>query len=296
MAYHAAAIPAAGVRTARRAARRHPSRRTVADTAPTRSAGTRRGLWIVLALALLVRLFDLGGPLEDPHAWRQCDTVDASRTFARSGIDLLHPKVSWLGGHGTLIFEFPLPEAAAALLHRAFGFSPAWDRLVAFASFLLALYFFSRWVRDMAGANVAAVATMFYATAPLATFFSRAPTIDFTATAFAHGLLWFGARAARHGRLGDLIAASCCGALAAMVKGPYVLPIACVLAAQTLGVPDRRVSRAAIALAATAVAFVLWRRWVNAVNGAAPDWTWLPGYYKEVNPWWWYVGSPGERF
>ncbi|MCC6650551.1 MAG: hypothetical protein IT348_05335, partial [Candidatus Eisenbacteria bacterium] len=85
--------------------------------------------WPLALLGLFVlRLPHLFGPLDDPHSWRQADTVHYTWQFVRHGIDLLHPRVNWLGGHGTLIFEFPLPEGIAALFGRAFGYTPAWDR------------------------------------------------------------------------------------------------------------------------------------------------------------------------
>jgi hypothetical protein len=66
--------------------------------------------WLAAAVFLLaLRIPHLSGPLDDPHSWRQCDTVGYSLAFARHGIDLLHPSVVWLGAHRTLILEFPLP-------------------------------------------------------------------------------------------------------------------------------------------------------------------------------------------
>ena len=254
-------------------------------------------VWALVLVALFaLRLPHLTGPLDDPHSWRQADTVYATWSFWRHGIDLLHPKVCWLGGHGTLIFEFPLPEAMAALLDRAFGYTPLWDRVVALAFTALWAFWLHRLARQLTDTFTARVATTLALIAPLAQFFSRAPQADFAAQAFAVGLLDHGLRALRGGGRGHAVMAGACGVLTALVKGPYLLPVLPPLALGALGASLADLAGVALALAASAVAFVAWRAHVNAVNGAAPDWSFLSGYYKEVNPWWWYVGEWRQRF
>lgn len=249
--------------------------------------------WPLALLGLFVlRLPHLFGPLDDPHSWRQADTVHYTWQFVRHGIDLLHPRVNWLGGHGTLIFEFPLPEGIAALFGRAFGYTPAWDRAVALAFTALSAYWFHRFTRDLAGTTVARIATALYLVAPLSQFYSRAPQVDFAAQAFVHGLLWHSWRSLRGGHWGHAAVAAVCGALAAMIKVPYLLPILPPLALLSFGAGSLfSLAGTVAAFGVTGVAFLAWRSHVNAVNGAVPDWTWLPGFYKEVNPWWWYVGE-----
>ena len=253
-------------------------------------------LAVALAALLALRLAHLGGPLDDPHSWRQCDTFEATRAFWRGGVDLLHPSVAWLGAHRTLIFEFPLPEALAALVDRVTGLTPVADRVVTLAFFLLALWTLHRLARELAGPRAAWAAALAYAASPLAVYYSRAATVDFAAQACAQGFLLFALRAARGGpRLAPAALAAVCGALAAMIKGPYLGPVLVPLALAALAADAAGRWAAGAATAVAAAAFVAWRRQVNLVNAAAPDWTWLPGYYKEVNPWWWYVGSLHQR-
>ena len=125
-----------------------------------RGVGPER--WWLLAAGLLtaLRLPHLGGPLDDPHSWRQCDTARYSLDFARHGIDLLHPVVCWLGAHRTLIFEFPLPEAISASLQRLFGIGEHWDRVVALAFFLAATIYLHAFLRLTAGRRTAWIATL----------------------------------------------------------------------------------------------------------------------------------------
>ncbi len=250
---------------------------------------------LALVLALVLRGPHLRGPLDDPHSWRQCDTSEITRGFVRGGIDLLQTQVSWLGAHRTLLFEFPLPEAIAASAGRLAGFDPMWDRLVALGfTAIAALYLFLA-TRELAGRDVARLATVLFAFVPLLQFYSRAAHVDPCALAGAHGLLFHAIRAARGGGAAHVLAGALMGAMAAMVKGPYLAPVLGPLA-WVLWRSDAGGRRAALLpVLVSAVAFVLWRRHVSAVNALAPDWTWLPGYYKEVDPWWWYVGSWAER-
>jgi hypothetical protein len=253
--------------------------------------------WMLAAVALLaVRLPHLGGPLDDPHSWRQCDTAFYSLDFLRRGIDLFHPSVCWLGAHRTLIFEFPLPEAMSAMLYRAFGPDPFWDRLVALGFFVVSAAYLRAFTGLIVERRVSWLVTLAYLAFPLGQFYSRAAHVDFAALAFAHGFLYHAAVAVRGGSLGHAGLAAASGALAAMIKAPYLVP---VLGPLALVVWDRRGPRSIAlsggALLAAGVAFVAWRRHVDAVNGAAPDWSFLPGFYKEVNPLWWYVGDLAQR-
>ena len=259
-----------------------------------RAAG---GAWLLAAAALVaLRIPHLLGPLDDPHSWRQCDTAYYSLEFFRRGIDLLHPSVCWLGAHRTLIFEFALPEALSALLYRAFGPDPLWDRLVNLGFFLLAAFYLFAFARLVASRRVARLCSLAYLAFPLGQFYSRTAHVDFAATAFAHALLFHAALAFRRRSAAHAAAASGAGALAALIKAPYLIPVLGPLAVAALAVPGlATVGLGSLALGVPAIAFLIWRRHVDAVNGAAPDWQFLPGYYKELNPWWWYVGSMAQR-
>lgn len=254
-------------------------------------------MWLLpAALLVALRLFHLGGPLDDPHSWRQCDTVEYTLGFYRNGIDLLHPAVCWLGAHGTLIFEFPLPEALSAVLYRLGGPHPLWDRLVSLAFFIVATVYLHRFARLVASERAARFATLAYLALPLGVFFSRAAHVDFVATAFMHGLLFHGVRALRDRAGGHLAAGAACGVLGAMIKGPYVIPVLGPLMVAALSVWGIGVVlRGAVLLGVPALAFLGWRMHVNAVNAQVPDWSWMPGFYKEVNPLEWYFGDLGAR-
>ncbi|HET7224446.1 MAG TPA: glycosyltransferase family 39 protein [Candidatus Eisenbacteria bacterium] len=262
-----------------------------------RSMPSASWAFVLAVLALLaVRAMHLTGPLDDPHSWRQCDTVWMSRTFARHGIDVLHPQVCWLGGHRTLIFELPLVEAITALLERAFGIADVWDRLVGLAFYLVATVYFHRIVRAVTGPRPARFATLAWLALPLSQFYSRAAHVDFAAVAFTHALVWHALQAVRRRSWWHALGAGVAGALGAMIKAPDLLPLLPPLLLVWLAMPDvPNLARLALAGLVTTGGFAVWRHHVNAVNAAAPDWSFLPGYYKEVNPWWWYFGNWGQR-
>ncbi len=195
-----------------------------------------------------------------------------------------------------LIFEFPLPEAMSALLYRMFGVDPMWDRLVSLGFFLMATGYLFAIVRRFAGERVAALATLAYLALPLGQYYSRAPQVDFAATAFAHAFLFHVLSAMQRRSFAQAAVAVVCGTLAALIKAPYLIPVLGPLALAFLAAPAVVPAMiGALTVGIPAVAFVLWRHHVDAVNAAAPDWNFLPGYYKEVNAMWWYVGSWSQR-
>lgn len=268
--------------------------------APRGSLSTRfpasAGWWLAALALLALRVPHLQGPLDDPHAWRQCDTVHYTLDLARRGFDLLHPAVAWLGGHRTLILEFPLVEAASAVLYRAFGPNPMWDRLVSLAFFVLATAYLHVLARMLAGRRVAWLTTLAWLALPLGMFYSRAAVVDFAAVAFAHVMVVHTLVAFRRRAPGHVALAAAAGTLAALVKAPDLLPLGPPVALALLALPSvRALVAAAVAFGVPAAAFFLWRRHVDAVNAGAPDWSFLPGYYKEVNPGWWYYGTLAQR-
>jgi 4-amino-4-deoxy-L-arabinose transferase-like glycosyltransferase len=269
----------------------------IRSNAATKPAAPSAVVWLLTTAALLVlRLPHLGGPLDDPHSWRQCDTAHYALDFFRRGIHLLAPAVCWMGPHRTVILEFPLTEAVIALLYRLGGPSLVCDRLVALALFGLATFYLHRIVRLLAGPRPAWLATLAYAAFPLGQFYSRTAHVDFAATALAHAMLFHGLRACRSGAAGETVLAAACGTLAAMIKAPATaaafVPLALgALAAQRADAWVRLALIAGLPL----VGFGLWWRYVDQVNRAAPDWSFLPGYYKGAQPPGWYFGTLAMR-
>ena len=253
--------------------------------------------WLVVGLALIaLRLPYLRGPLTDPHSWRQCDTVHTALDFYRRGFDLLHPRVDWLGGHRTLLLNFPLSEAMSAALYRAFGPDPMWDRLVSLFFCLVSTAYVGATARYLAGERVGRLATLASLAIPLSQYFSRVPHIEYAVIAGVNGTFYHAMRAYDESSTRHALYGAMCGLVAGLVKGPYLATVGLPLFAVLLRAPSpARLVRALVPFVVAIVAFELWRHHVDRVNATVPDWTFLPEFYKEVNPLWRYLGSWGER-
>ncbi|MFN7987411.1 MAG: hypothetical protein U0529_08065 [Thermoanaerobaculia bacterium] len=253
----------------------------------------------LLAAVLLagLPLRHMGGELDGPHVWRQMDTSRTIRAFREEGVDLLRPVVSWMGTWRVVVLECPLPQAAAALAQRALGTeSLAVARSVFFASFLLAAAALWAALRASAGEDVSRWATLAFLATPLAQHYARALVVDLFAV--GAGLLAFALAASglRRGSVPTLALAALVAVPAALVKGPVLLPIAPPLVLLALARREKRLLVPAALLGLVPVAaFALWRLHAEAVNGAAPDWSFIPDYHRMTNMGRWYFGSLAQR-
>ena len=251
---------------------------------------------MLFAIAAL-RFLHFGEALDAPHVWRQSDTGQYIRDFHQNGIDLFHPKVCWMGGHGTLVLEFPLPEAIAAIGYGITGEDHRTARIIFLVFFLVSCIYLWRTLRLIFKNGVPEVATILYAAAPLSIFYSRAVHIDFTAVAFSHIMLYFLIKAIQQESRADLIKGVIWGTLAVLVKAPYVfyftLPL--LIAVHRSGKWKFALRNMFWAIIPV-VAFFLWRSHVSAVNGAAPDWGFMLSYNRFTNMDYWYYGNWSMRW
>ena len=261
------------------------------------SGSSSRVAFALAALALIaLRVPHLTGPLTDPHAWRQCDTVHFALDFYHRGFDLLHPAVCWLGAHRTILLNFPLSEAITAVLYHLFGPSPFWDRIVALGFFLISAAYVRGIAGRLAGKRVSALATLAYLALPLGQYFSRVPHIEFSVLAAVDGTLYHAIRACTERRASQTAAATLWATIAAVIKGPYLGTLAIPLLLLLLARPALATfARLATMLGVAIAGFLVWRHHVDTVNATVPDWTFLPDFYKEVNPVWRYTGTMAER-
>src|SRR5215467_16325438 len=91
-------------------------------------------LWLILLVALTLRVYHLAYPAWDYHNWRQTITLMIARDFARHGFPLLHPQVAWIGNRSSdpsyFSAEFSIESVLAALLYKTFGESDVAARSV----------------------------------------------------------------------------------------------------------------------------------------------------------------------
>jgi hypothetical protein len=269
---------------------------------PIRLAGNRVpqiAFWAVVALLAMLRWLHFGPDIDLPHDWRQFDTAQYIRSFSEDGFDLMHPSVAWMGGHKTLILEFPLHEALVALLYRVFGPDILWARLVTWLFFSGGCLYLYGILRRVAGEDLARLTTCVYMVLPLGFFYSRAVHIDFAAVFFAHGMVYHLLESLgekhRYKHLGLAMAWTILGFL---VKVPYVfyLILPCLAYAWRQGQFRPALLRWSCWLSPAIVLFGLWTWHTRRVNAAAPDWYFIPHYSKFDDMWGWYFGTLDLRW
>ncbi len=253
-----------------------------------------RDSWFPILVLVLVgiRFTHLGEFVDDPHAWRQCDTANYIWSFYQDGIDLLHPSVCWMGGHKTTILEFPLPEAIIAIFYKLFGPDLIWARLVFIAFLLGGVRYFYLIVKLFGGKDLARFACIFYLAFPLGIYYSRAIHIDFTAIFFAHAMLYHFLIGIQRQHWWHILLGGLLGGIGFMIKSPYLFFLYLPLLAW---IHHHRkwsfVFRTALLFMLPAALFIPWQIHVNHVNAAAPDWDFIPHYKKFIDMWGWYFGA-----
>jgi hypothetical protein len=154
----------------------------------------RRPIWIILALALLLRCWRLTDPPWDYHNWRQTITLMVARDFARHQMPLLHPQVQWVSHNrpsdpSYFSAEFSIQSIAAALLYDLFGESDTLARLVVIAFSLAGTWFLYNLLDRRAGPRAAALGAAIYALLPYHLFFGRVFMPEIPAVSLALGAL-----------------------------------------------------------------------------------------------------------
>jgi hypothetical protein len=172
----------------------------------------------VLAVYVVGVLPSLGQTLLETHAHRQTQTAYTAVLYAERGIDILRPPLPILGPPGSIPQEFPLFQAAGAVLIQA-GIEPDTAmRLLGLACFLATAVLVFLFARRIAGDLAAVVAIGAFVMNAHAWVYGRASLIEYLATAGGVGFLYFTSRWLDHGRVRHWAAAGAAGALAMLVK------------------------------------------------------------------------------
>ncbi len=139
-------------------------------------------IFLILSLALLVRLYKINSPIADWHSWRQADTASVTRVFSQEGVNLLIPRYQDISNipsghenpHGYRMVEFPLYN----LIHlQVFKISrlnlETAGRLTSVIFSLIStllLYLISHRISDK---KTAIFSALFFAFLPFSIFYSR---------------------------------------------------------------------------------------------------------------------------
>jgi hypothetical protein len=149
----------------------------------TRGIG-RSGLvpLLLLAAAAAARLPTLGHPLTEVHPFRQTQTAFSAVIYAEQGIDLLRPQVPVFGTSSALPFEFPVVQAAGALLIRVGVPVEVAMRGLGLLGFLASAIVLWALLRRHVNERSALIGLIVFVASPFALLFSRTSLIEYAAT------------------------------------------------------------------------------------------------------------------
>lgn len=200
-----------------------------------RRLSRRQEVFLLVLLAVLVRLWGFTAPYVDTHWIKQLQVAPIAKNFYLHGYHLWWPEVDYSADRPNFIeIEFPLVAFLAALLYPVFGLHEWVGRLVTLGFSLGTLLLAYRLLRLHLGDRPAFYGLLFLAFAPSSWYYSRVlmsePAMLFFSVAAVYCFsLWL--RAAdpsceagpRARRISLFLLAAFCSALAFLVKLPAVL-------------------------------------------------------------------------
>ncbi|MBF0553010.1 MAG: glycosyltransferase family 39 protein [Nitrospirae bacterium] len=164
------------------------------DTAKDKGSLAAEIMFIALVIcSVLVRVVNIASPILEEHAFRQTQTAITIWTFVKEGISFFSYQTPVFGPPWQAPFEFPLFQAAAAVIVKA-GLSSidVAARLTNIIFFYLSAFFLfilcGRFFRER---GIAYTIVLCYVLSPYTIFWSRTSMIDYASVAFALGYFYF---------------------------------------------------------------------------------------------------------
>ncbi len=137
-------------------------------------------LLIVLALALILRLYKINRPIADWHSWRQADTAAVARNFIKEGFNPFIPKYDDMSTQASGIenpnryrfVEFPIFNILIAFVWTITGINTTYARLVTVFITLGSTLLLYLLVKKLSGRLTGFFAAFFFAVIPYNVFYS----------------------------------------------------------------------------------------------------------------------------
>ena len=142
----------------------------------------RFSLWLLLivAFAVLLRLYHIHDPMLDHPGWRQGDQASIARNFATLQYSIMYPQVNYDGPPPNYVeLELQIVPFLAASLYKIFGVHEIFGRLITLCFSVATVGvvgYFGRWLFSSALAGLAAA--FFYASFPGSIYYGRTFTPD----------------------------------------------------------------------------------------------------------------------
>jgi hypothetical protein len=247
-------------------------------------------LTAIIVAGVLLRLYRLGAPVLDQHAFRQTQTASQIWLWDKVGFSPFEYNVPVYGG-GNWVLEFPWYQWIVFGFTSVFGLHEEIGRLVSIAAFVAAAYLLFEIGRRLLGSRAAAVAAVAFLTfTPITVFYFRAYLIDPLLLAVA--LLMLLAAIRLHERFTWTWTAVFVASVFVCALGKanlliiFSLPIMVLLGQAVLrkGIPWKGVFAIIAGVAVSAGALLAWTRHADALNVPSNGQTF-------ANMRWWYFGS-----
>ncbi len=240
-----------------------------------------------LIVAAALRLPTLFQPLLEAHPFRQTQTAYTALLYHRQGIDLLHPPLPVVGPPWEVPFEFPLFQAAAAILmDLGIAMEPALRglSLVCFLATGAVLWVL---IEREHGSTPALLGLVFFLFSPFSLLWSRASTIEYLATLLGVSFVALTLEWGRSGRWGTFAGALTVGALAMLVK----ITTGLIWLAPALLLARGRIGWRLVLLFVPVLVGLAWTAWADGIKSAGPITQYLTS--QELTDW--NIGTIAQR-
>jgi len=148
--------------------------------------------WIVIAVGVLIRCYNVSAPLLDLASWRETQTAMITRNLVKDGLDLLHPRVDWFGNNTAyLALEFPLYNGVIAIFYVVFGEQEIFGRILSILFSAGGMVLFYKLARLFFQEKVALYSLLFYMLCPLSIFYSQTYMPESMMLFFSIGAIYF---------------------------------------------------------------------------------------------------------
>src|SRR3989344_126256 len=259
-------------------------------------------LFLILILALFLRLYKIKSPIADWHSWRQADTSAVTRNFIKYGIDPLRPRFDDLSNipsgqdnpQGYRMVEFPIYNLIHYEIYKInIGFCSmfhvpclpleAAGRLTTIISSLFSLIFLYLIVKHFSNTTMALLSAFIYAVLPYNIYYSRVILPDPMMVTFSLGAVWFFILSLYQNKPTSLLPtvffllSSIMAASASLIKPTAIFFLILIgyLAFRKWGLKTLKQPQFYLYWIIIIIPFVLWRLWVRQFPEGIPAYTWL---------------------
>ncbi len=200
---------------------RTQSPKTLVTSVTNNNKTMKNKIYLILILALVLRLVHIDFPVAGWHSWRQADTASMARNFYENGLNFFNPKIDWRGNtSGIVESEFPAYPFIVSLFYAAFGFNEMWGRLLSVFFSLFTICGLYLLVRKYISDSVALWSAFIYSVIPLSIYYSRTFMPESAMLMCSvWGIFWF-SRWIDEGKIGFYILSACSISLAILLKIP----------------------------------------------------------------------------